>query len=205
MPAFEKNNYPSRHEAVRQQALQLFAKRGFSRVSIRDLATHLGISSGSIYQYIDSKEALLFELIEELYEYLLQAARHNQRSVATPAARLYTLFDAHLQLHASMAEYFHVAQHELHCLSERQQVRIHELCDMYQDCFVKEIVLLTGQPEHQAHRSAARTLIGMLNQLPTWLDDMATSPKFNPTCHAMLQAVLNSRLRQGGICSAERD
>ncbi|TNF83367.1 TetR/AcrR family transcriptional regulator [Pseudomonas sp. ICMP22404] len=204
MPAFEKNNYPSRHEAVRQQALRLFAKHGFSRVSIRDLAAHLGISSGSIYQYIDSKEVLLFELIEALYESLLQAARHNHRRVATPAARLHALFDAHLQLHASMAEYFHVAQYELHCLSEAQQVRIRELRDTYQDCFIKEVALLSGQPENQAHRSAVRVLIAMLNQLPTWLDDMAATAEFRPTCHAMLQAVLNSALRQGSVRLAEK-
>ncbi|WP_413038188.1 TetR/AcrR family transcriptional regulator [Pseudomonas ogarae] len=39
---------------IRQKALELFAKCGFSRVSIRDLATYLGIKAGSIYNHIES-------------------------------------------------------------------------------------------------------------------------------------------------------
>ncbi|WP_332821602.1 TetR/AcrR family transcriptional regulator, partial [Pseudomonas sp.] len=63
----------SRLEQIRGKALELFAERGFAEVGMRELALHLGIGAGSVYHHFQSKEQLLFELIEELYEDLLDA------------------------------------------------------------------------------------------------------------------------------------
>lgn len=54
-----------------KKSADLFAERGFAQVGMRELARHLGISSGSIYHHIESKQALLGELIEDLYQTLL--------------------------------------------------------------------------------------------------------------------------------------
>ena len=54
-----------RYQDAQRAALELFAERGFSRVGMRDLAAHMGIAAGSLYNHNESKEALLFEFIEE--------------------------------------------------------------------------------------------------------------------------------------------
>lgn len=79
----------SRYLETRHKALELFAEYGFSRVSMRDLASFLGIKVGSIYNHIESKEALLVELIEELYEQLLDGASLVTRRKSAPAERLH--------------------------------------------------------------------------------------------------------------------
>ncbi|MFJ7884433.1 TetR/AcrR family transcriptional regulator [Pseudomonas sp. NPDC096917] len=48
--------------------MELYATRGFAQVSIRELASHLRVTSGAIYQHYPSKQHLLFDYIEELYE-----------------------------------------------------------------------------------------------------------------------------------------
>lgn len=43
-PPIEQERY-SRYLEIRHKALELFARRGFSRVSMRDLATYLGMKA----------------------------------------------------------------------------------------------------------------------------------------------------------------
>ncbi|MGV8842666.1 MAG: TetR/AcrR family transcriptional regulator [Pseudomonas sp.] len=63
----------SRFEQIRYKALELFAERGLARISMRELAFQVEIRSGSLYHHFESKERLLFELIEALYDDLLEA------------------------------------------------------------------------------------------------------------------------------------
>jgi len=55
----------SRRKQIMDAALELFASEGYSHCSISQLAQHAGISKGLMYNYFDSKEALLKAIIEE--------------------------------------------------------------------------------------------------------------------------------------------
>lgn len=179
MPATQSNPDPSRYQATRNQALRLFAERGFSRVSMRELADYLGIRPGSIYNHIESKEALLFELIEELYEQLLHGARQVQRRAATPAERMHGLLEAHLRLHDSMGGHFRLAEYDSHCLSSEQQAQIRELRARYTQHLVESVEHFTGQSVGNSRRAALSGVIALLNQLPAWIE----APEMQPMAH----------------------
>ncbi len=49
----------SRRQQIMDAALELFAQEGYSHCSISQLAGHAGISKGLMYNYFESKEALL--------------------------------------------------------------------------------------------------------------------------------------------------
>src|SRR5262245_59983513 len=51
---------------LRQTALGLFAKQGFERTTLRQLAARAKVSVGLLYRYYPSKEALVIELYDEL-------------------------------------------------------------------------------------------------------------------------------------------
>jgi AcrR family transcriptional regulator len=55
----------SRRKQIMDAALELFASKGYSNCSISQLAAQAGISKGLMYNYFDSKEALLMAIIEE--------------------------------------------------------------------------------------------------------------------------------------------
>jgi AcrR family transcriptional regulator len=55
----------SRKQQIMDTALELFAKQGYANCSISQLATHAGISKGLMYNYFESKEALLETIIED--------------------------------------------------------------------------------------------------------------------------------------------
>jgi AcrR family transcriptional regulator len=55
----------NRKEAIMETAMKLFAENGFSGVSVSQLAKESGISKGLLYNYFNSKETLLKEIIIE--------------------------------------------------------------------------------------------------------------------------------------------
>lgn len=56
-----------------QNALKLFSEKGFSAVSMRDLAEAVGISVSTIYHYYESKQALIREMIARADELTAKA------------------------------------------------------------------------------------------------------------------------------------
>lgn len=104
----------SRLVQIRYKALELFAERGFVRVSMRELALHVEIGCGSLYHHFERKERLLFELIEELYDDLLEAVFSTSRGSA--AERLRGLLSAHIALHERRGLQFMLAEQEFRCL-----------------------------------------------------------------------------------------
>jgi AcrR family transcriptional regulator len=53
-----------RREQIMEAALQVFASKGYSRASNKDIARQAGITPGLIYHYFESKEALLKAIFE---------------------------------------------------------------------------------------------------------------------------------------------
>lgn len=51
-------------------AAELFATRGYSHTTVRDIADEAGILSGSLYHHFDSKEAMLREILLDFMENL---------------------------------------------------------------------------------------------------------------------------------------
>ena len=55
----------SRRQQIMDAALELFAQQGYANCSIAQLANHTGISKGLMYNYFESKEALLVAITED--------------------------------------------------------------------------------------------------------------------------------------------
>ncbi len=57
-----------RDREVIDAAAQIFYERGYADASVQDVADALGILKGSLYHYIETKEDLLFRILEELHD-----------------------------------------------------------------------------------------------------------------------------------------
>lgn len=62
-------------DQIRVMACDMFCRDGYKGVGMRRLAAAVGIQAGSLYHHIDSKQALLSELITEYEQNLLQVYR----------------------------------------------------------------------------------------------------------------------------------
>ncbi|MDQ7781934.1 MAG: TetR/AcrR family transcriptional regulator [Desulfomonilaceae bacterium] len=71
---------PEKHKSRLYPAvLELFSKRDFHQVDMRTISKNSGVSIATIYQYFPSKEALLFSILSEYLEELVDLiARHLQ-------------------------------------------------------------------------------------------------------------------------------
>jgi len=59
------NIVEDRREQIMDAALRVFAQKGFTRATNREIAREAGVTSGLIYHYFDSKDALLKTIIEQ--------------------------------------------------------------------------------------------------------------------------------------------
>lgn len=58
------------HDQYRQtllgQCSELFAERGYAALTMRQIAQHLGVSTGTLYHYFPSKEVLFEQFVEDM-------------------------------------------------------------------------------------------------------------------------------------------
>ena len=86
----------STHEALRLAALKSFARKGFSNVTVTELAREAGVTERTFFRHFPTKEAVLFQDYETHLEWLTEALAQR------PATE--SLFDAVL---ASVAAFPH--------------------------------------------------------------------------------------------------
>ncbi|MFU2325059.1 TetR family transcriptional regulator [Pseudomonas sp. NFX98] len=159
----------SRYEMTRKAAVELFARRGFSNVSMRDLAVQIGISPGSIYNHTESKEALLFELIESIYLDLLSLVPKQRKNQSEPGSALINLIKKHVHLHEKKSWYFWLAEHEAGCLSPANHEKTLKLRQRYETHFARLLSHLLREESEAVQLAIPPVLVGILNNLPAWL------------------------------------
>ncbi|PWB31022.1 TetR family transcriptional regulator [Pseudomonas sp. SDI] len=188
-------------EERRDKALELFANKGFGQVSMRELASHLGLTAGSLYHHFPSKQHLLFDLIEELFEELLATLAPPAKG-RSPAQRLSAVIGAHWALHAERPLQFRLAERDLCCLSDAQQARIAALrCD-YETGLLRLIAPEAALPAASL-AATAHVIASLLNSLPGWLQQSPLPQAQRLTLmESMLLGAIERSLPSGRISSA---
>ena len=74
----------TRRKQIMDAALELFASEGYSHCSIAQLASHADISKGLMYNYFESKEALLIAIIEEGMQDIMTMMDPNMDGILEP-------------------------------------------------------------------------------------------------------------------------
>lgn len=85
------------HDQYRKELLMksfdLFAQKGYSSITMRQLAQEVGVSTGTLYHYFPSKEALFLQLVEELTQQDILNFLAEAGNPPTLAERIETLFN----------------------------------------------------------------------------------------------------------------
>ena len=74
-------DYDEKRERIFDRAAELFARQGFARTSIAELAAHCQASKSWIYHYFPSKEAILYEILRDHMTLLLRTAATSVSAV----------------------------------------------------------------------------------------------------------------------------
>lgn len=98
-------------------AAGLFAQKGFTNTTVRDIADGAGIQSGSLYHHFDSKESMVDEILRTFQEELFGQYDQILASDADPLTKLeqavLVSFDAIDQHHDEVAIFQNDAAHLL--------------------------------------------------------------------------------------------
>lgn len=100
-------------------AMKLFARKGFHRTTIRDIANKSGLSLGAIYEYIRSKEEIVVLNQEVFLDSAGAKLRQSIEHIKNPLEKLRRLIHTELQLMDRYAEYLLFVTRERHYLTEK--------------------------------------------------------------------------------------
>jgi TetR/AcrR family transcriptional regulator, cholesterol catabolism regulator len=90
-----------REKEILEAAVELFHERGYANTSVEDVASAVGILKGSLYHYIDSKEDLLYRIVEQVHEDVEAIMRDVEAlDGLTPLARLQAYVEAQVTYNA---------------------------------------------------------------------------------------------------------
>jgi|TARA_B110000908_G_scaffold166824_1_gene218637 AcrR family transcriptional regulator len=153
---------------VRQAALELFAKHGYAAVSMRQIASEVGVQAGALYNYTPDKQSLLFDLMQSHMAELIAAL--PDVDAGQPLQRLEHFVRFHIAFHHDRPEAVFIAYMELRNLNAQNFLVIGELRGTYEDRL--QGILLAGQAsgawDVKDAKIATFAVIAMLTGVNTW-------------------------------------
>src|ERR1700752_4156437 len=118
--------------AIRDAAANLIARFGYEAVSMRRLAAEVGVQAAALYRYFPTKEDLLFTLMREHMETLIEAWNAARPKASDPTARLSAFVENHIRFHVARRHSTHVSNMELRSLSHERLTLILRLRAAYE-------------------------------------------------------------------------
>ena len=155
---------------LRTAAVQLLSGYGYGAMNLRMLAKEVGLQASSLYNYIDSKQQLLFWLCEETTESLLVEFDQTLEGVEHPGDRLRKFVAFHLGYHIVNRKQASVLQMEMRSLTAKNYQAISKLQRLYTDK-VRGIIdagVEVGEFQVEDSEIATFALLQMLTAVTRW-------------------------------------
>jgi AcrR family transcriptional regulator len=165
----------SRQEILRTSA-RLFQQRGYDATSMNDVAAALKLSKGGLYHHFQSKDEILFEIMNHAMEITQERVLDPVRGIADPEERLRALIRLHIGIVLSPRDReITVMLHENHPLppalrkriNARKKDYIHFLENLMKEVQEQDKVRRQGKGR-VSPRAAAFALLGMINWIYQW-------------------------------------
>lgn len=128
-----------RREQVYSAAGTLFSRNGYHATSMRDIARELNLQGGSLYAHIESKEDVLWELVQRAAREFLGAARPLAQTSAPASERLRGLIHQHVRVLTRHRDDATVFLHEWRFLAPERRQAVQRQRDEYEALFRRVI------------------------------------------------------------------
>lgn len=120
-------DHDEKREAILHRAASAFARDGYDRASMARLAAECGVSKALLYHYYASKEALLFDILQNHLSALVEALEEADDAALPPEARLAALVAALLEAYRDADAEHKVQVDALRLLPDAEQERLKAL------------------------------------------------------------------------------
>ena len=167
----------TRRQAIEDVASDLFRERGYAGTSIRDIARALSVQGASLYAHVDSKEDVLWAIVDRAASRFEAAAdsaegEADARRPGDPGEAIAALVRAHVGVLTADVDEAGVFVHEWRALGAERRAAILARRDAYEARFRRRIEagIAVGAFAMTDPAIAASTLLTALNGVATWYD-----------------------------------
>lgn len=168
MPRVRSDNYQFKSQAIMDCAAALFAKEGYPSAKMQDVALACGATKSMLYHYFPTKDDLLFAMLMEHLERIVQGVEEAIDGTGSPRDRLMLMVETYTQKSAQSRRRHMIAMQDVKYLPKPKQAPLIEL-QRKLTARVSELLqqLNPGLPEH-VYKPYTMMLIGMLNWTDMW-------------------------------------
>ena len=154
---------------ISEIALHLFAERGYAAVSMRQIASKVGLQAGALYNYFPDKQTILADLLINHMENLLQTW-HKQKLPQKSDKLLEFFVDFHIEYHLNRPEEVFIAYMELRNLNPYNFQKIEKLRNKYERILSEILTVGVNKNLFSCENTKVTSLaiIGMLKEVHTW-------------------------------------
>lgn len=169
----QKTKAANARQEILAAAASKMRQKGYAEMSLRELATEVGMKAGSLYYHFPSKDALAAEVMRVGVEVVQQAVREalKPQGVTTPRARLITAMRVHLDTLLSESDF---SSAHIRCypfVPDAVRTELTELRKSYDRDWNDIIAAYLGDAADAARiRHLRHTLLGALNWSLEWFD-----------------------------------
>ena len=129
---------------IRREAVRLFAQYGYAAVSMRKIASAVGVMPGALYHHFPTKQDLLMCLLSEHMERLHIAwdthKAHCSFETLDASAQLSSFIAFHIRYHIALPEDVFISMMELRALDDGHFAKIEQSRHTYEQ-IVKDILM----------------------------------------------------------------
>lgn len=173
VPRARARDHDEKRGAILHRAAIVFARDGYDRASMARLAAECGVSKALLYHYYASKEALLFDIIQNHLAALVDALHEADDPMLTPEQRLEALVAALLEAYRDADAEHKVQLGALGLLPEPEQERLKALERELVAIVARAVraldpALFSGRP---LLKPVTMSLFGMVNWAYMWFRD----------------------------------
>ena len=150
----------------------LFSAQGYMRSSIADLADACKLSRGALYHYFDSKEAILFAILDAHVREMIQRVEAAVTEGGSTLTQFRNVIRTIVEVNAKSPHEQRVLIHDLPFLNEDEQQAIKNLERQLVDIVTDLLVRLDAEGKIVKRTKKIYTMIlfGIINFTYTWYD-----------------------------------
>jgi AcrR family transcriptional regulator len=172
MARTRSENYDGIYLGILTQAAALFSAQGYMRSSIADLADACQLSRGALYHYFDSKEAILFAILDAHIREMIARVEAAVSEGGSTLAQFRNVIRTIVEVNAKSPHEQRVLIHDLSFLNEDEQQLLKNLERQLVDILTDLLVRLDaeGKIVRRTRKIYTMILFGIINYTYTWYD-----------------------------------
>lgn len=161
-----------RYAQINDAAIKLFRKKNYHGTSMQDIADEVGLYRGSLYHYINSKEEILFRIVERSISRYGEGLSKIQAEDISATEKLRKAIYLHVQLVVKHQPEHAILVEDTKQLSEEYLENIRNVQKHYEGIFQNIIEEGVKKEEFkEMHPKVIFAILGMMNWVYRWYSE----------------------------------